>query len=163
MFLPPGGSIFEQLTGRDGPPMMRMFMINGAYEMASTKIKLGPKFKLAILFIISMSFIVQDFKQFFRERGENVYTRLGLPRDSSPEYIIRFFSAYHDCMEFTGECKDTKRISSIFKIDEEEVKEMEYMLTKKDYREMYDKTEMFIRKKTNKKAPTEGQRYLSAF
>lgn len=128
MFLPPGGSIFENLTGRDGPPMMRMMMINGAYEMASKKLKLGPKLKLLILFVISISFIVSDFRQFFRERGDNVYARLGLPRDSTPEYIIKFFKYYDECMEFTGECKDVKRVSSIFKIDEEEVREMQYML-----------------------------------
>ena len=30
-------------------------------------------------------------------------------------------------------------------------------------REVYDKTEMFITRKNAKKAPTEGQRYMSAF
>ena len=68
MFEPPGGSVFSTLSGRDGPPMMRMMMIAGAYEFISKKTKFGVKGKLMILLAISMWFIVGDFKQFFKER-----------------------------------------------------------------------------------------------
>ena len=39
--LPPGGSVFDTLSGRDGPPMMRLIFIQGAFEMASKAGKLG--------------------------------------------------------------------------------------------------------------------------
>ena len=39
-FLPPGGSIFEGLSGRDGPPMMRLILIQMAYEGLGKKLKL---------------------------------------------------------------------------------------------------------------------------
>jgi len=42
-------------------------------------------------------------------------------------------------------------------------KEIFYVLKKPNLREIYDKTETFIRPKTLAKAPTSGQSYMTAF
>ena len=63
-FTPPGGSIFDDLSGRDGPPMMRMIFIQGLIELA-TKAKFASfKVKLFIIVAFSAGFIAGDFRQF---------------------------------------------------------------------------------------------------
>ena len=51
----------------------------------------------------------------------------------------------------------------IFKLDPEIVEDIFYVMKNPQLREIYDKQEIFIRKKTLKHKPTEGARYLSAF
>ena len=51
----------------------------------------------------------------------------------------------------------------IFKLDKDIVDEIFYVMKNPQLREIYDKSEIFIRKKTLKHKPTEGARYLSAF
>ena len=51
----------------------------------------------------------------------------------------------------------------IFKLDKDIVDEIFYVMKNPQLREIYDKSELFIRKKTLKHKPTEGARYLSAF
>ena len=59
-------------------------------------------------------------------------------------------------MGYDSGCRDVGRISNIFKLDQDLVHEIEYVLKNPQYREMYDKSETFVRKKTSKKAPAEG-------
>ena len=63
--------------------MMRLFMIQGAMEMASKTGKLTTKGKLAIVLIISFFFISGDMMTFTRERGDNIYKQVGLTRAAS--------------------------------------------------------------------------------
>ena len=51
----------------------------------------------------------------------------------------------------------------IFKMTKEDIRDIFYVLKNPKLREIYDKSEIFIRKKTLKHKPTEGARYLSAF
>lgn len=70
---------------------------------------------------------------------------------------------YKACLEFEPECTDMKREGKIFKLEQKVVEEIFNVLKKPNYRALYDKSEEFVRMKTAKKAPTEGQQYMSAF
>jgi len=71
---PPAGSVFAALSGREGPPLMRMMFIQGAFEMAQKTGKLRMKGKMIIVLGISLIFIIGDLVKFGRERGENIYS-----------------------------------------------------------------------------------------
>jgi hypothetical protein len=51
----------------------------------------------------------------------------------------------------------------IFKLNSTEIADIKYVLQKPSLRELYDKTEMFVRKKYDpSKVPSEGSRYFSS-
>lgn len=51
----------DGLSGRDGPPMMRMFIIQGAFEFLSKIGRLGQRGKIITVLMISLGFMVNDF------------------------------------------------------------------------------------------------------
>ena len=54
--------------------------------------------------------------------------------------------------------------SPIYKLDAAQLEDIKYVVSDPLLKELYDKTETFIRKKTRSKfTPTEGERYISAF
>lgn len=63
-FLPPNGSVFDTLSGKDGPPMMRMMMIQMAFEGIRKQRKCTNKGRILIVCFISFFFIFGDFKQY---------------------------------------------------------------------------------------------------
>ena len=70
---------------------------------------------------------------------------------------------YIACLDYDSRCKDKTMKARIFKLDKDVVDEIFYVMKNPQLREIYDKQEIFIRKKTLKHKPTEGARYLSAF
>ena len=86
-----------------------------------------------------------------------------MPTYSTDTYVGKFFKSYDECMNYEPTCLDVKRVSDIFKMPKEEIDEIRYVLSNPLHREMYDKSETFVRKKTVKKAPTEGARYMDAY
>ena len=95
MFEPPGGSIFDSLTGKDGPPMARMIVIQGVCEMAGRAKMLNQKMKMGLVLLISLAFIAGDFKQFMQQRGANIYSKVGLHRASTLEEIDYALEQYN--------------------------------------------------------------------
>ena len=74
------------------------------------------------------------------------------------------FSQYALCTEYEDECRDPEMTSPIYKLDAAQVAEIKYVVLDAELKELYDKTETFIRKKTRSQhMPTEGQRYIQAF
>lgn len=72
--MPPGGSVFDEISGREGPPLMRLFMIQGGFELANRVCKVGTKGKIIIVLVISVLFIAGDLIKFSQERAENIYS-----------------------------------------------------------------------------------------
>ena len=64
MFLPPGGSVFDTLTGKEGPPMMRMFIIQGMFESISNFRRCTNRGKILVVAFVSMTFMIGDMRQF---------------------------------------------------------------------------------------------------
>ncbi len=64
--MPPGGSVFDTLSGKEGPPMLRMMMIQGSFELINKIGRLNNRGKIAVVLLISLGFIVNDFNKFMR-------------------------------------------------------------------------------------------------
>ena len=63
-FVPPSGSVFDTLTGKDGPPMMRMMMIQMSFEAVKKFRRCTNRGRMLIVLIISLTFIIGDMKQY---------------------------------------------------------------------------------------------------
>ena len=143
--------------------MMRMFMIQGAFEAIGKFRRCTNRGKMLIILVVSFTFIIGDMKQFAAQRTPNIYTQVGLTRDASTVQIDEALTMYNACQEFEPECNDKSRKGAIYKLDPDTVKEIFEVLQIPARREVYDKTEMFIKRKNARSVPTEGQRYMSAF
>ena len=64
VFTPPNGSVFDTLTGKDGPPMMRMMMIQMSFEAVKKFRRCTNRGRMLIVLIISLTFIIGDMKQY---------------------------------------------------------------------------------------------------
>ena len=163
VFLPPIGSVFDTCSGRDGPPMMRMFIIQGAFESVKNFKRCTNKGKMLIVLIVSMCFIMGDMKNFISQRSPNIYAQIGVTREADFGEIDQKQFLYNACIEFEPECDDKGKKGPIYKLNPQDVKDIFTVLKNPARREVYDKTEMFIRTRDAKKMPTEGARYMSAF
>ena len=123
-----------------------------------------------------------------KQRGDNIYLKVGLERGSSIEDIDNAQMQYVYCLNMEPECTDPKMKGQIYKLSEDEVRETFFVLKKdnlihmqrvfekiqecfeilqanwdENLREIYDKSETFIRQKQLKKTPSDGMRYFDAF
>jgi len=98
-----------------------------------------------------------------KQRGDNIYLKVGLERGSSIEDIDNAQMQYVYCLNMEPECTDPKMKGQIYKLSEDEVRETFFVLKKDNLREIYDKSETFIRQKQLKKTPSDGMRYFDAF
>ena len=162
-FGPPGGSIFDNLEGKDGPPMMRMLVIQGLFEALSKQGWASLKVKMVLIIVVSFSFIAGDFRQFMKQRGDNIYTQIGLTRAATFEDIEYAMAQYEACVNFEPECEDKKKKGKIYKMNVDTLNDIFFVLKNSKTRSIYDKTEQFVTKKNLKKAPTDGMRYFDAF
>ena len=118
---------------------------------------------MLVVLLVSFMFIFGDLKNFIGQRTPNIYAQVGLTREADYGMIDETQEQYNSCMEFEPECIDKSRKGSIYKLSPDDVKDIFTVLKNPARREVYDKTEIFIRTKHAKKVPTEGQRYMSAF
>ena len=107
--------------------------------------------------------MARDLNKFLSNRGENIYGQVGLLRSATTIEIDEAFSQYRDCMAGSPECRDIDMAGPIYKLNQTELSDIEYVLKRPDLRELYDKTEKFIRKKFNPShVPSEASRYFNA-
>lgn len=104
-----------------------------------------------------------DLGKIFKDRKPNIYEQIGLLRSSNIFEIEEAFSQYDLCMIGDPDCKDIDMAGPIYKLNLTEINDIHYVLKKPLLREIYDKTETFIRKKYDpSKVPSEGSRYFRA-
>ena len=121
LFAPPGGSVFDTVAGRDGPPMMRMFIIQGAFESVKKFRRCTDRGKMLIVLLVSAVFIIGDMKNFTLTRTDNIYSQVNLLRNADYEEIDTALTQYNSCMDFDSECKDISRKGKIYKLSPEDV------------------------------------------
>ena len=108
--------------------------------------------------------MARDLSSFFKQRGTNIYEQIGLTRSSTIHQFEDAFEQYALCTEFEDECRDPTKESPIYLLEATEVAEIKYVVTDAELKELYDRTETFIRKKNRMQhMPTEGKRYIDAF
>ena len=147
--LPPLGSVFENVSGSsEGPPMMRMFLMQAAFAALAKAGRLTRRAKVLVIAFICSCLVARDLANFFKARGTTIYEQIGVPRQASIYQFEEAFSQYKLCIDYDDECKDTAMTSPIYKLDAEQVEEIKYVVSDPALKELYDKTETFIRKKT---------------
>jgi hypothetical protein len=81
---PPNGSVFSVLhDSQQGPPMMRMMVLQAAFAIAGRLKVLDRRGKIVLIVIVSLSFMFWDLAKFLNMRQPNVYDQIGLDRSAS--------------------------------------------------------------------------------
>lgn len=155
--LPPLGSVFESVSGSDGPPMMRLIIMQMVFGALSKAGKLKKMIKVMIIVFISSALMMRDLSNFFKSRGTNIYEQIGLTRQATIYQLEDVFEQYELCKGYDDDCKDIDMTSPIYALNATQVADIKYVVTNPPLKELYDKTETFIRKKGRSKyTPTEG-------
>ena len=67
--LPPLGSVFENVAGnQDGPPMMRIIIMQMAFGALSKASKVTKMKKVGVIIFISLGLMSRDLSNFFKSR-----------------------------------------------------------------------------------------------
>lgn len=161
---PPGGSVFQTMHEQEkGPPMMRMLVLQACFSLADRMKMLTKNFKMVLIIVVVFGFMLKDLINFHELRRPNIYEQIGLTRAASVLQIEEAFAQHQICLAGEPGCLDIDFAGPIFKLNATEIGDIKYVLTKPSLRELYDKTETFVRKKYDPKfVPSEGQRYFSA-
>jgi len=162
--LPPGASVFARMAEQEGgPPMMRMLILQGLFWVLG-KFKIATnKVKVVVILAVVCIFIMKDFDNFFKTRNPNVYEQIGLKRSATVFEIENALQQYDLCMDGAEGCLDIDMAGPIFKLNQTDIQDIAYVLQKEKLRELYDKTELFIRKKYDPaRVPSEGSRFFKA-
>ena len=143
---------------------MRMILMQMAFGALSKAQKLTRARKVGFIVFICSVLMIRDLANFFKSRGNNIYGQIGLTRLSTIHEFDDAFKQYALCTEYDDECRDTSMKSPIYSLEASHVAEIKYVVTDPQLKELYDKTEIFIRKKTKSQhMPTEGAKYMQAF
>ena len=144
--------------------MMRMILMQMAFSALGKagRVKKGPK--VMVIVFICAALMARDLSNFFKTRGTTIYEQIGIPRQSTPFQFEEAFDQYAKCTAYEDDCRDPAMSSPIYALNATQVAEIKYVVSDTALKELYDKTEMFIRKKGRAKyTPTEGARYVQAF
>lgn len=142
---------------------MRMIVMQGAFKLADRIKFFTKKFRIVLILLVNIGFMLKDLHNFNTYRRPNVYEQIGLTRAASVFQIEEAFSQHEICLSGEPGCLDIDFAGPIFKLNATEISDIKYVLTKPTLRELYDKTETFVRKKYDPKfVPSEGSRYFSA-
>ena len=71
--LPPLGSVFAAVSGSDGPPMMRMIIMQTAFGALAKAGRVTKKAKIMVIVFVCSCLLVRDLANFFKQRGTNIY------------------------------------------------------------------------------------------
>ena len=143
---------------------MRMILMQMAFGALAKAGRVTKRAKVIVIIFICACLVARDLANFFKERTTTIYEQIGVDRQSTIFQFEEAFDQYKLCIEYDDECKDTAMTSPIYQFNSTQIEEIRYVVSDPALKELYDKTEMFIRKKGRTKyTPTEGARYISAF
>merc|ERR1711871_1126103 len=125
------------MGGRDGPPMMRIMMIQficeGVSKMAPGK--LGWRGKALVILMVTSYFIMGDLINYRDSKWDNIYAQVGLTRQAEFSEIDAALTQYRACIDFEPECEDPQMNHKIFKMTKEDVRDIFYVLKNPKLRE----------------------------
>lgn len=84
---PPHGSVFDDISGSAGPPMVRMIMLQIAFSFIAGLKMFTPKTKAILIGCFCAFLAYYDMSTFIQNRNHNLYNILGIDRLSTPEFI----------------------------------------------------------------------------
>ncbi len=97
-------------------------------------------------------FLYSDLSTFMQRRNPNLYNLIGIDRNSNTTYIEDRLSQALNCsVEISRESCESFPYTEKYMLNTTEIDEIRYILVKRpNLRELYDKTEIFIRKNLEK-------------
>ena len=148
---PPTGSIFDDIQQSGGPPMVRMLLIQVAFQFL-TKIKWLKNIHKALLIgLVCCGFLARDLNVFVSNRGPNIYRVIGAHRTSDIEFIRERLDLAKVCEIQMDEESCSPFAHTSKRLDATQIQDLKFVLIDRpNLRELYDKTETFIRKKQEK-------------
>lgn len=163
---PPRGSVFDDYDNQGGPPMMRMIMLQFAFQWIASFRSFSKKSRAILIGLVCAYLCWSDIQVFLKQRNPNLYTLIGTERNADSEMIGERLDMALNCYREANE-----EACSMFNfgkgevLNQTEIQQIRYVLIKKpSLKELYDKTEIFIRRSLEKTPhnPTQGKRYLNA-
>lgn len=116
--------------------------------------------------LVCCYFVYTDMNTFLMQRSQNVYELIGATRNSDLTFIKTRLELAKVCdFEMSEEACQPFALSNK-RLNKTEIEDIRFALVDKpNLRELYDKTEMFIRKKVEHTMsnPSQGARYLKSF
>lgn len=147
--------------------MLRMIVLQMAFQFFAARKSIPQKTKAILIGLVCAYFLYSDLSTFMQRRNPNLYNLIGIDRNSNATYIEDRLSQALNCsIEISRESCESFPYTEKYMLNTTEIDEIRYMLVKRpNLRELYDKTEIFIRKNLEKTIhnPSQGTRYLSAF
>ena len=163
---PPRGSVFDDYDSSGGPPMMRMIMLQFAFQWISSFRSVSKKGRAVLIGLVCAYLCWSDIQGFLKQRNPNLYSLIGAERSSETAFINERLDLASNCYrEATEEACQMFNFKKGEMLNKTEIEQIRYVLVNKPYlKKLYDKSEIFIRKSLEKTYhnPTQGKRYLSA-
>ena len=94
---PPTGSVFDDFSLGGGPPMVRMIVLQIAFQFFSKFKGAKNSTKVLLIGLVCFAFAARDLNIFVSYRGPNIYRVIGADRNSDPTYIKERLSMARDC------------------------------------------------------------------
>ena len=149
---PPHGSVFDDLQLKSGPPMLRMICLQMAFAFVSKLNGFSQKFKAILIGCVCAYFLFSDLNSFLDQRNPNLFTLLGVNRSSDSAFIDERLNAAKLCyLEPSEETCSSFNYDVSNRLNNTEIEQIRFAFVKKpQFRELYDKTEIFMRPKFEK-------------
>lgn len=146
--IPPNGSVFTNVEINSGPPMLRMIIMQVAFGFISKFQFLSSTKKAIMIGLVCCYFIYTDMNTFLMQRNQNVYELIGATRNSDSAFLKARLDLAKVC-DFEMSEEACQPFASLRKrLNKTEIEDIRFTLVDKpNLRELYDKTEIFIRKK----------------
>ena len=146
--------------------MVRMILLQVAFGFLSNFKSLKNVHKALLIGLVCCGLLSWDLNAFVSKRNPNIYNVIGAHRASDAEFIQERLELALACDIKMDEesCAPFAHVNQ--RLDATQIQDLKFVLIERpNLRELYDKTETFIRKKQEKSIynPSQGNRYLSAF
>ena len=132
--------------------MLRMLIMQFAFAFISNFKMFKPRTKAFFIGCVCAFFLYNDMQSFMNQRTPNLYNLVGFDRNSDAAFIEERLALAKTCdLEVTEEACSMFDFKNDIRLNSTEIEQIRYVFVKKPaLRELYDKTEIFIRKHLEK-------------
>lgn len=158
---------------KSGPPMLRMLICQFVFQTIQNSLPVRKSIKGFLIGLVCTYLCFHDLKSFLAKPQANLYGMVGIDRQSNDTFINERLDLAISCLRSDSQ-NSTESLCETFnwreeqkaRLNKSEIEQIRYVLVKNPkLRELYDKTEIFIRYEFEKTQlnPSQGERYLMTF
>ena len=129
--------------------MVRLILLQVAFGFLTTKLKSVKNVNKALLIgLVCCIFLARDLNAFVSNRNPNIYSLIGAHRTSDSQFIQERLDLAKACEIQMDEESCAPFAHVIQRLDATQIQDLKFVLIERpNLRELYDKTETFIRRK----------------